>query len=157
VSYPPLASVGPLRAATLDGYRHLGVSKTADTGRTASTTMTSDPHLAIAVEANATYLVTLRAAIVSPAAADFQCDWTVPTSATLDYYNIHYPGGAVASPSAAFDASFSTTGGDDAVLIAGTLIVASNAGTLTWRWAQFAASGTTTVRAGSSLHLVRIA
>lgn len=155
--YPPPATVGALRAEEIDGYRHLGVVKTADTSRTTNTTITADPHLTIEVEASAKYLVVLRAAILSPAAADFQCDWSVPTGATLNRYSIHYATGTVVSPSAAFDASFSTSGSDDALLIMGTLVVSTTAGSLTWRWAQFASSGTTTVYEGSSLHLVRVA
>lgn len=165
MSYPSLATVGPLPASTLDGYRHLGVYKSADTTRNSAgtgTTLTADPHLSVEVAASAAYLVTARLAVDADAVPDFKWDFTGPPGATLNDYtylawgaaNLHDYG---TLPTLGTVGAAIGDGNVRPVMLDGTLLTAGTAGSLTLRWAQNTSSANNTIlKAGSFLHLVRI-
>lgn len=162
MSYPPAAVVGPQRASALDGYRHLGVYKTGDTSRTSTTTLTADPHLSIAVAANAVYTLVIRLAINAGATPDFKWDLTAPGGATISDYS-YLAWGAVSLHDYGTLPLLSSVGvavGDGNVrplTLWGTLVTVGTAANLDLRWAQNTSSGTATIlKAGSSLSLVRI-
>ncbi|MGH8575350.1 MAG: hypothetical protein ACREXJ_00190 [Gammaproteobacteria bacterium] len=137
---------------------HLGVYKTTDTTRSSTTTLAADPHLTLDIDANAVYLLTFRAAVQSPAAADLKWDWSLPASATMHHYTYAVTGGTGSFTPATSSITLATTGGADGVIIYGTIITGATAGNVTWRWAQAVSdAGSTIVLAGASLHLIRIA
>jgi hypothetical protein len=162
VSYPPAATVGPQRASVLDGYQHLGVHKTGDTSRTSTTTLAADPHLSIAVAANAVYALVIRLAINAGATPDFRWDLSAPAAATISDYS-YLAWGASSLHDYGTLPLLSSVGvavGDGNVrplTLWGTLITAGTAGNLALRWAQNTSSATATIlKAGSSIHPVRI-
>jgi hypothetical protein len=134
------------------------VVKTANTTRTATTTLTADPDLAVALLANTKYRIRGHVPYTTVAAADFKFQFSGPASPTL--VNItrraNAPGSAATAAlftDDAFAVSASVTGtvdGAGSVSFEGVIHVGANAGNLTFDWAQVTSdAGDTIVLAGS--------
>lgn len=163
MSYPPAATVGIVQASELDGYRHLGVSKAVDTIRISAGVLANDPHLTLPVEINALYIVRVRGIYSSGATPGFQLNFSLPAGAALSAGIFHC---GLSSATTQFGANTSSTGllsgivgtgANAALILEHTLTTSATAGNLVFQWAQNVSNATNTiVRAGTSLHLVRI-
>lgn len=143
----------------------LKIVKSGDTGRTSTTTLAADPHLALAVSASATYLldgfIDYDGAF---GAGGLKMDFTLPAGATLRWGPL---GNVVADTTQKYHSNtvntgslpvgtYGTGGSHTAATLRGYLTVAGTAGTVTLRWAQSASNGTaTTVYTGSWIRLER--
>lgn len=125
--------------------------KTASTSRASTITPAADPHLAVSVEANATYNVTAQLAWRPSGSGGFRFDFTGPSGAEM----IFIDNDSGSSLAIGDDLTFNVTVG---ATIGGTLVTAGTAGTLTLRWAQNVSNATnTTLNEHSSLWLRRVA
>lgn len=144
--------------AWLDAY------KSADTLRT-STTLTADPHLTVALAANATYELEGCLTFEGPnPGIDMKLDWTIPASATMQWATW---GPVVSQPSnldiidkaAGVVRTLGTFGFPARVQASprGRITTAGTAGSLTLLWAPSGSSGTsTTMYTGSWIRLRRV-
>lgn len=132
---------------------------------TSSTTLQTDDHLSVAVQANSAYLMTCLIKYDGDAAADIKVLFRCPTSATLNAVGITLVGGA-ASQSDQQNTPYSEntsqiwgclgSGSTLYGLVTGLLLTSGTAGTLSVEWAQNVSSGTATrVLIGSFLNLDR--
>ncbi|MEV7413292.1 hypothetical protein AB0O04_36400 [Streptomyces althioticus] len=124
--------------------------KSADTSRTSTATPAADPHLALAVVANARYMVE---AVVGwdNGGGGFRVDFTVPSGASLLWVD----NDGFLSPDAGTDQGFSATVG---TTLKGMLVTGATAGTLTLRWAQNTSNAAaTTLKAGCYIAATRVA
>lgn len=125
--------------------------KTASTSRASTVTPAADPHLAVSVEANATYNVILQLAWRPSGSGGFRFDFTGPSGAEM----IFIDNDSGSSLAIGDDLTFNVTVG---ATIGGTLVTAGTAGTLTLRWAQNVSNATnTTLNEHSSMWLRRVA
>lgn len=165
--------VGPLRAAALEQISdEIGgwyVAKTSDESVTSSTTLQNDDELFIPVVASATYIMTSMIVYRAAATPQIKINWTVPAGGTM----LWTPGSLDSAVTAGFngninkaiyDLSVAPTlgcGGAAQSIVAtpsGVITTSSTAGNLQFQWAQFASNATATVvKAGSWIHLVRVA
>lgn len=185
VEYYPNPLAGQrLRASTLRDMLPMTARKTSDTSRTATTTVTADPHLTFDVVANAVYIMDGWIKFDGPAAADLNIDWTAPAGALGEWTAMGAGTGTVVSanttPALIADTQSSrgylmrseTTDITAArsfgclgtgltpltALIHGTIRVGSTAGTYSMDWAQLVSdAGATTLYTDSWLRLVRVA
>ncbi|MEU6294815.1 hypothetical protein [Streptomyces erythrochromogenes] len=142
------------------------IVKSADTGRTSTTTLAADPHLALSVAANATY--TIDGFIDYDGAfgaGGLKVDFTLPLSANMRW-TLH--GNVVADTTQKAQTNttdhtgsltvgtYGTGGLHTHARLAGHLTTV-NAGTMALRWAQSSSNGTaTTVYAKSWMRLRRV-
>lgn len=160
-------SAGSL-TATGGGTRSI-VRKTADETVSASTSLQDDNHLIFAIGASEVWFVTYYLFVnANSDAGDFKFDITVPAAATTRQAIMGAATNASSNESS-FRQQSHTTGNAlgagvvnsatiDSTIIAFAYIVNStNAGNVTFRWAQLNASGTTTLLAGSTLVAEKIA
>ena len=140
-------------------------TKTVDTGRNTTTTMTADPELQISVAAGASYAVEAVAAYKggTNGSSDMQCTLTVPAGTTgfFQCFRRLVSGLSFAGDYKAFgaasDAATNGTTQNQVVLIKSIVTTAGTAGTVAFSWAQNTSNGTnTTVLTGSSLVAQRI-
>jgi hypothetical protein len=141
--------------------------KSADTGRTSTTTLASDPHIVLAVAANATYLLDGWFEYDGAfGAGDLKMDWSLPASAALrwapfgnasgDTTQKHTTGSVEAGVTTASVGTYGVGATRNAVAPRGYLTTGATAGNATLRWAQNASNATaTTLRAGSWARLLR--
>jgi hypothetical protein len=80
--YPTFTAGQKLTAALLTSAQEQFVYKTADTVRTATTTMADDPDLAFTVEANGIYKVEFHIHYAAVSTEQFRTQWTVPSGAS---------------------------------------------------------------------------
>lgn len=142
--------------------------KTADQDST-DTTLQDDTHLSVTVEADSVYKFEANLVAQGTEAADLQIAFSGPADAVAAWA----PGGAtlsVAGPDGQGNIKMAAKGlGDgDATAVgilaapgqvitpSGHLITGPTPGSLTLRWAQNADTGTTTLRKGSWLELIRL-
>ncbi|MET8691735.1 hypothetical protein ABZV65_04215 [Streptomyces bauhiniae] len=126
-----------------------GVVKTADTSATSTTTVTSDPHLSLAVAANAVYDVEL-VAVWSNGGGGMRISWAGPSGASMVWTDNDSVGAPLIGTQVTFNATTGTT-------IKGTLVTGSTAGTLAVQWAQNSSNAAATVlKAGCGLKVTRI-
>lgn len=166
MSWPPAATVGIVQASELDNYRHLGAYKAADTTIISDGTLDNDPHLSLAVAANAVYLLRLNGVYQSGATPGFQVAFSLPAGAALSAGFFLAGAAALSAASLQMGYNGSATGalsgiigtGANAILqLSHTLITAGSTGNVVFQWAQNVSNASNTIlRAGSSLHLVRI-
>lgn len=138
------------------------VYRPSDLGRT-STSLTADPDLTVAVDANAVYSV--DGALFykgSTTSALFQWTWTIPAGSGSGSYHASYigSGGGVVIEGdgwtdAAHTAGVPVANNVQALRIGGTLATAGTSGSFTLNWA-LSGSGTSTLIIRSRLVLVRI-
>lgn len=168
--YPTVRAGQKVTGSLLDSMLPKTVRKTADTGRT-STTTSADPELQFTVEANAVYVV--RGALFvdsTNATTDINVDWSAPTGADGTWAGLGQPTTATTTDgdvrtvaelgitsARAFGAITAGGSGTLTILINTMLIVGSTAGTYSLDWAANSASGTVTVKADSFLTFWRIA
>ena len=142
------------------------IAKSADTSRTATTTLSADPDLQFPMVASAKYWIRLAVFFDTTAAADFKWRHNGPASPTLVRLLRRWiiPGGT-AEAGIAVDTAFSaadlsvvgtgTTGGT--VTLEGVVTNGLNAGTFSFSWAQNTSdAGNTIVRAGSTLEYMKL-
>jgi hypothetical protein len=136
---------------------HKSVIKGSDTSRTTNTTLTDDPDLSIALEANTTYhfyaLFTLnqgggqpgfKMTFVGPSGS------TISWSATIDSGNNYYAGAGGTSQGS------SLTSGGHGVVCTGSIVVGSTAGNLKLQWAQNTShANAATIKATALLATIR--
>jgi hypothetical protein len=143
---------------------HLIALKASDQNVTASTTLVSDDTLFTpSIGANEVWRLTLLQGIIT-GAGGMKSSWQIPTSSTIQLvvsgnapgpsFGIHSGQTASDTPTYAYEANVSST------RLYVTELLFTNAGTagaVTLRWAQTSASGTSTVKANSTLWGVRVA
>ncbi len=141
--------------------------KNGDTSRASNTTLTNDPDLSVAVDANKSYEVKVRLQYLSTSTANLKISCSVPGSATFSGAIIGYGVGAAFASVTVVDSGAPITGTfhcagfaafDGALEVSGILNTAGAAGNFTLQWAQDTSAGTTTImRTGSSMLLRRVA
>lgn len=139
--------------------------KTANESVTSSTTLQTDDHLVVSVQANAAYFLTAVIKYDGDIAGDLKVLVRCPTSATLNAISIALVGGATLqadNQNAPLLENATTAWGclgagtNSFGYISGLLLTSSTAGTVSIEWAQNTSSGTATrVLAGSILNLDR--
>lgn len=148
----------------------LFAKKTGDTTRTSTTTATDDPHLVVAVAANATYEVSCYVVYNAGTTGDIGVQFGVPASATGDWSGVGWGRDATASVGTGgwtvrlnqnTITQNRTYGGDTTDLtihMKGIVVTAGTSGNFSLQWAQAVSDGTgTIVRAPSYLVLRRVA
>ena len=125
--------------------------KTANTSRASTTTLAADPHLVVAVEANATYNVIAQLVWRPSGSGGFAVGFTGPSGAEMIFIDNDSGSSLLISDSLTFNVTTGAT-------IGGTLVTAGTSGNLTLRWAQRISDATATVlNEHSSLWLRRVA
>lgn len=125
--------------------------KTASTSRASTTTTTVDPHLVVAVEANATYNVLANLVWRPSGSGGFRFKFTGPSGAEMVYMD--NDSGSVLAINT--ELTFNVTTGAS---IGGTLVTAGTAGNLSLFWAQNVSNATnTTLNEHSALWVRRVA
>ncbi|QKY78571.1 hypothetical protein SEA_DRYAD_33 [Streptomyces phage Dryad] len=125
--------------------------KTASTSRSSTITTTADPHLVVAVEANAVYNILANLVWRPSGSGGFRFGWTLPTGCSIIFID-NDSGSAIATTD---ELTFNVTTGSS---VGGILVVGGTAGNVTLKWAQNASNATATVlQANSSLWLRRVA
>jgi len=125
--------------------------KTANTSRASTVTTTVDPHLVVAVEANATYNVLANLVWRPSGSGGFRFKFTGPSGAEMVYMD--NDSGSVLAINT--ELTFNVTTGAS---IGGTLVTAGTAGNLSLFWAQNVSNATnTTLNEHSALWLRRVA
>lgn len=116
--------------------------KTASTSRASTTSPAADPHLVVAVEANATYVIScvLGWSPSGAAGGGFRVDFTAPASSEM----IFVDNDSGFSDTLGGDLTFNVTIG---AVLGGTLVTAGTAGNLTLRWAQLSSNANPTILA----------
>jgi hypothetical protein len=140
------------------------VIKGADQSVASSTTLQNDNALFLPLVANATYLfdVVLDYEGGTGGSSDLKWTWVLPTGATLRYVFTESSSAGVAAVNMSAGSAVNTAGTNGAaflkgVLMKGSVIVGSTAGTAQLQWAQGTANATPTiVHAQSYLALWRI-
>ncbi len=160
---------GALTVGGVQLYPPLVARKTANENVNNSTVLQDDDHLAIAVEANAVYLMEAFLLYSTDPAADIKLQFTGPAGATLDWGRGGIDSGATttttgASKTAIAIAAAVTLGGitsNTTQLFAmprGTLVTAGTAGTFRLQWCQQAGvANNSTLYAQSWVRLQRCA
>lgn len=144
--------------------------KSADTARSSTVTATPDPHLSVAVQANATYMIEGYIIYNANTTGDFGMQFGTPAGATGNWNAIAWGRGATASIGTdgftvrTNDNTINqnrTYGGDTTDITAhvrGLVITSGTAGNVTVDWAQAASDpGATTLRTNSHIMLTRVA
>ena len=186
VEYYPQPLAGQiLRASTLRNMLPKTARKTADTPRSATTTVSADTHLTFEVEANAVYTWWGWIKYDAPAAGDINIDFSAPSGALGEWTAVGVGIGRVvgatdaATPVVQADTQASTgymvrveatdvtaarafgglgTSGTPLTIdLKGTLRMGSTAGTFSLDWAQRVSDATaTTVYTDSWITMLRI-
>lgn len=135
------------------------IRKTADESINTSTTFQNDNELTAAVEANSTYWCHLHLQTSSAVTPDFKYQFSKPAGATTPAWNAVYFTTAAALTASISGDALSTGGfGADLPIEAWGYLITTNAGQFTLQWAQNTSdAGSTIVRAGSALILMKIA
>lgn len=169
-AYPTFLAGQRITAALLRSAQPQVVRKTADTNRSATTTFEDDPHLTVAVEANAVYVMDGWIKYFADPTPDIKIQFTIPTG-TLGEWAWLMPGSTTAATGTTGysirtetnDVSGSRTGygTSDSVMftpISGLWRVASTSGSITMQWAQNTSNATSTnIYTDSWLRFQRIA
>lgn len=140
------------------------VIATADQTVASSTVLVNSTYIFMSVAANAFYTLDMFLIYDAPAAGDFKYDWTVPaggffrksqwasgtTAATTDATIFHQADDVLTGAAGGIAAGTYMTSRPVGVL------ATISAGTLQFRFAQVAASGSTILKAGSWMRLTRV-
>lgn len=152
----------------------VGAYKTADTSRANTVTRTADPHLSVAVQANAVYIVEAVYLYNALAAADIDIAFLVPAGASgswtghgagisqsaqsTDGYTIRTESNTITQNRGFGGIEATGVPQDMSVLARGTLVTAGTAGNLQTSWSQRVTNATATIMLQNShLKIVRIA
>ncbi|NEC90480.1 hypothetical protein [Streptomyces sp. SID12501] len=167
MQFPTFLAGQTLTAALLNSIPPVLKYKAAGTDR-ATATLSDDPDLTFAVEANAVYEMrgVLRVNTTDATNGDFNLSWTVPSGAQGLWSGIGQPATATAtdgtvrtmgstiSASRAYGAIIS--GGNELAIVVHSLLVTSSAGTYAVNWARSGSAGTVSLMAFSYLTLTRV-
>lgn len=137
--------------------------KSSNTSRTSTTTLTADPHLVIALEANATYDFDMELLYNggTNGSSDLKYGFTGPAGYAMTLGNISVTIPAGVGIGGGTQATTFVTGsvGTSSPLmtrVTGTVTTSSTAGNLTLTWAQNTSSGTaTTLTTGCKMRVKR--
>jgi hypothetical protein len=135
--------------------------KTATQTKNSDTTLADDSQLTLPVDANTRYAFTAYINYQGPAAGDFKSRFTIPAGAAAQGVNASSEEtDAVNSRDLTASFNVSTSGGtgpaSDGYWIAGSVVTAGTAGSITFQWAQATSDpGSTSVREGSWIKLER--
>lgn len=142
----------------------LAAIKTSDQSVTSSTTMVNDTALVLTPAVSASYLFQCYIYFQAGTTGDFKWQFGVPAGAFMRYMALYQgTGGGFGNQNTngAADvvaAQGNGAGVDNAVFMAGTLVMGSTAGNCQFKWAQNTSDGTASiVKAQSCLYLYRIA
>ncbi|MFD5709474.1 hypothetical protein ACFWHW_03615 [Streptomyces pharetrae] len=183
-SYPALAAGQRITASLLRSMLPQVARKTADTSRSATTTLADDLHLTWTVDAGGVYMIDGWIKFDGPTAADINIGWTLPTGTDGEWTAL----GAGLSPVISFNSSGVAltdtvssrgytirsesldlisnnrtlgtlgVGTGMSALINATIRVGATGGALSFKWAQFTSDASpTTVHTDSTLRLQRVA
>lgn len=164
MAFTTLPSAGArLYASTLSSLitelRPVSVRKTANETVNNSAVLQNDDELAIAVEANLTYDFDAEIIYNSGTTPDIKFAWTFPAGLTM-FYAVYAAGGGVFLGYNEIETSVPVLDGIGSavgMLLKGTVIVSSTAGTLQLQWAQNTATASNTVvQPGSYIRLKKI-
>jgi hypothetical protein len=153
---------GRITAAMLRGIAPLSAIKTVDETVTSSTALQNDDALFVSVAANASYLFQCNLIYEGGTlgSSDLKWAWTFPSGLTMtyDYMGITTAGlttiGLVATQASTVAGGTNGAAALRSMLMYGSVVASSTAGTLQLQWAQNTSSGTgTIVHAKSSLAL----
>ncbi len=152
----PIANTDAASKGYIDG-RTLFARKTADTARSSTTTLANDPHLVVAVVANATYVVTVRIGFNASITGDLKNAFALPAGATSRMFVTATALGYLVDNTATDIWNVSATN-TYAVGYNGLLIVGGTAGNFAFQWAQNVSdAGATNVLTNSFMTLQRVA
>ncbi|MFI7014158.1 hypothetical protein [Streptomyces sp. NPDC050164] len=169
--YPATPPGTTIRAKLLASMLPDEVYKTSETTRASNTTLTDDPDLQFALEANATYFVEFHVRYACLSAAGFRVQFNVPSGASGNY-GVQGLCSTVSDAAGCGDARFGvhnfstiTTFGDRdsasnqvLAVVEALITTGSTAGTVALAWAQETSNATATkVAAGSYGRLKRVA
>lgn len=137
--------------------------KTSNTSRSSTTTLAADPHLVLALEANATYDFDLDLSYNgnTNGSGDLKFGFTGPSGFTMAFGTlvVSIPAGVSLGGGTQSTTVVSGSAGTGTPLYArasGILTTSATSGTLTLLWAQNTSSGTnTTLTTGSKMRLKR--
>lgn len=155
---------GSVVSGGVGNYKH--VVKSADESVTSSATLQDDNHLLLAIGASESWFVEFFA-MVTPGAGDIRVSVTAPASAAGSFTVVYRDvGGGLASvftedfgiALSAQDLGLLTTQPGHAFLMTAWVANSTNAGNITFQWAQGSSNGAaTTVKAGSFMRCLRVA
>ncbi len=137
--------------------------QTADQNST--TTTLADTELTVTLDENSTYLFMILAGYIAPTAADYKYGYTVPSGATgrvTTYYNSSSDTTPFGLTATAAQPDFTTTvvGNGTATTHCSIrhegIIICTFGGSFTYRFAQNAASGTSTFQDNSFIYCVKV-
>lgn len=146
--------------------------KTANTGRSSTTTLTDDPHLSVTVAADAVYIVDGWLLYGAPSETDMQAAWSAPTGTTGAWTGWGIGLGTSTQTNNGYlirtdgrqdltqAHTFAGVGSPNLVvgLLHATVVTSSTAGTLALQWAQGTSGATAaTIYAQSWIRVTRIA
>lgn len=140
--------------------------KLADTSKTSSTSLSDDPEITFAVDANSIYEVRAYLFVTGDPAGDIITQWSFPVGATW-LRHCYGPGPAssgftdtsmrvsAANMNVSVQYGLSSTGTYVCIQEQGLFITAGTAGSLTLRFAQFASNATATILRTPSSAVIR--
>lgn len=169
--YPDIFAGMRMTADVLDSMLPTSAYKTADTSVTNDVVVNADPHLSVAVEANAIYVLDGNIFVTSASLTpDFLFAFDVPTSATGRWSMVGPPAAATTDDTTIRTISTAmgtantrsygipTAGTRSGFQVSGLVDTAGTAGDVTLFWAQNVSNATaSTVEAFSWIRLQRIA
>lgn len=159
-----------LLASQLNIIAPIIARKASDLARASNATLTADPDLTVAVEANAIYSVEMALGTLAVPAADIQVAFTKPAASVFSWGTLGAHWTDAASPPTLIENSYSSAdsgtttsvksyagnGANSTCLAKGTLITGANAGAFTLVWAQGTSNVSATwVLQGSYIQLLR--
>ncbi|HEX6748807.1 MAG TPA: hypothetical protein VF092_16030 [Longimicrobium sp.] len=143
------------------------VAKSVDTSRANTATYASDPHLSVAVAANAVVDVEVHGLYQAGATGQMKFQFTFPSGGQMDAASWRYdPGtdewaavvGLPGSSPLQFVTGLIGTGGNVPFTLSATLFNGSNAGSLVLQWAQTVSNATATIlRRGTKMRVTSAA
>ena len=143
-------------------YSPVMVIKTSDEALNSSASLQNDDVLLVALSASTSYIILAQIITSSPTAADFKFDFSTPTSPTakgrMQFMTDEAAGSQAGGGDLEDDLLVTYSGTDEhSFFIVGSIRNGSNAGNLTFRWAQNASNGgATTVHAESWLAAIQV-
>ncbi len=153
---PPNTAIGTQSDASVVRTKR----KTADESVTSSTTLQSDDHLVIPLDAGKNYTFFGFLTVSGSSACGSKYDFDVPSGASGFFTAMmnRHEGDNIAALNVAIGTGTGTTGYDNGLMIlSGYVENPTNAGNLTLRWAQYTSNGTAiTLKKNSTLTVVQL-
>ncbi|MVO84201.1 hypothetical protein GPA10_05290 [Streptomyces sp. p1417] len=169
-AYPTPLAGQRLTASLLRSMQPMTVRKTADESRSATTTLATDTHLVVSVEASAVYTMTgwikyfadptpdIKIFFSTPTGCLGEWAWMMPGSSTSATGTAGYSIRTETNDIASFRTGYGTSDSIHYTPVSGLFRVGSTAGSIALQWAQNTSSATaTTLYTDSWLSYQRIA